>query len=152
MIETKREHGVILFGQVNAPGFSPEEGDGHGFPAHRGGTNGVTAGELVFGVGHTTRLAKDPVGNPVVSLGCYYANNEQLVHRPFFWCINLTSLDIVHGPVDFQWDPRFWIVDPTSLIFDPDAGRGVLYTTEVERSFVDPSSAARTVEYRIEVR
>jgi hypothetical protein len=152
LIETKREHGVILLSQVNARGISPEEGDGHGFPAHRGGTNGATSGDLVFGVGHTTRVAKDHDGNPVISRGCYYAGDEQLIHRPFFWCIDSVSLDIVHGSIEFEWDPRFWIIDPSSLIFEAEADRGILYTTEVERSFVDPSSAARTVEYRIELR
>ena len=151
LIETKREHGVILLSQVNASGISPEEGDGRGFPAHRGGSNGVTSGNLAFGVGHTTQLAKNPDGNPVISPGCYYGDNIQLIHRPFFWCIDFLNLGIVHGRIDFNWDSRFWIIDPTSLILDPKAGRGFLYTTEVERSFVDPTSAARSVEYRIEI-
>jgi hypothetical protein len=152
LIETRRENGVILLGQANATGISPEDGDGRGFPAHRGGTNGVTSGDFVFGVGHTTRFAKDHDGKPVISPGCYYANDEQLIHRPFFWCIDSNNLDIVHEPIAFEWDPRFWLVDPTSLILEPEAGRGFLYTTEVARSFVDPSSDARTVEYRIEIR
>jgi hypothetical protein len=152
LIESKRERGVILLSQVNAPGIPPEEGDGHGFPAHRGGTNGVTSGNLIFGVGHTTRLARNHSGDRVISPGCHYADNAQLIHRPFFWCIDAVNLDIVHAPIEFEWDPRFWIVDPTSLIFEAETGRGVFYTTEVERSFVDPTSSARTVEYRIELR
>jgi hypothetical protein len=152
LIESKRERGVILLSQTNAPGIAPEEGDAGGFPAHRGGTNGVTSGNFVFGVGHTTRRATNNIGNAVISPGCYYYGDEQLIHRPFFWCIDSSSLEIVHGAIDFNWDPRFWIVDPTSLILDPRADGGFLYTTEVERSFVDPSSAARTVEYRIEFR
>ncbi len=149
LIEVKRERGIILLGQLNAPGIPPEQGDGR-FPAHRGGTNGITSGNLTFGIGHTTRLAQDSSGGPVVNRGCYFADDLQLIHRPFFWCFDFPKLDIVQGLIEFDWDPRYWVVEPTSLIVDPSGDAALLYTAEVERSFVDPTSAARSVEYRIE--
>jgi len=152
LIETKREHGIILLTQMTAPGIPSEGDDCDGFPAHRGGTNGVTSGDLILGVGHTTRVATNSQFEPITSPEGYPPGDVQLIHRPYFWCINSVDLALAHGPIEFSWDPRFWIVDPTSLIFDEKTGRGFLYTTEVERHFVDPTSAARTVEYEISIR
>lgn len=144
--EVKRETGIILLRADEFPGLAAEDGDGSGYPAHRGGTNGITTGKHVVGIGHTTKVAHDPEGGYVKSPGAYYVDDNQLIHRPFFWKLDLEANSVQAWTIEHPWDPRYWVVDPTSLLPRDD---GVLefYTTEVETSFVDPASRACTVRY-----
>lgn len=147
--EVRREEGIILLGLITADGIAREEGDWNGFAAHRGGSNGVTIGAHIIGFGHTTRIARRDDGSPFISPGSGYPRDEQVVHRPFFWKMNAFDRSIHWSALEHDWDPRYWIVDPTSLIRVKDADLYELYTTEVERNYVDVHSAGRTVRYTI---
>jgi len=147
--EFRRENGIILFRVIEQPSNNPEEGDYSGFPAHRGGSNGIRFDQRIFGVGHTTRKVHDSTGAAVSSESAIYPNNHQLIHRPFAWCLDFPTLALTISDIDYQWDPNYWIADPTSLIRDDASGRIHLITTEVERSFVDPSGSGRVVEYEL---
>lgn len=145
--EIRREGGIILLSSHEADGIPAEPGDGHGFPAHRGGTNGVNVGDKVIGIGHTTKLAFDANGNHVKSPGCYYHSDNQLIHRPFFWMLDPLAHSVETWPLQYPWDDQKWVIDPTSMILEADGKTLRFFTTEVERSFVDPTSRGATVQY-----
>ncbi len=151
LIEISRERGIILLGLESAPGVQEESVNGDEFPAHRGGTNGITMQDTVIGFGHTTRKAKNNLGDNIISPNSYYPNDEQIIHRPFFWDLDLEDLSLRCHEIDLPWHSSFWIIDPTSLIYDKHNAILELFTTEVERNFVDPASKGRTVRYRLEI-
>lgn len=146
--EIRREAGVILLEALQASGLEVEEGPDN-FPPHRGGSNGLRLGHLVVGIGHTTRFSYDKCGVPVRHPHSMYPQNHQLVHRPFGWVLNPGSLKLASFSVEFEWDQRSWIIDPTSFYWNPIDGRFELVTVEVERNFSDPSSSARAVVYQL---
>lgn len=145
--EVRREKGIILLSSIEAEGIPAEPGDAHGFPAHRGGSNGLRLGRHIVGIGHTTRVARQPDGGLVYSPGCYYERNEQLIHRPFLWKLCLPTLTLECTEIEYKWDPRFWVIDPTSIVPSASPGKFSFFTTEVERSFIDPTSAGRVMRY-----
>ncbi|MEM0895361.1 MAG: hypothetical protein AAGJ79_00645 [Verrucomicrobiota bacterium] len=152
LIEKRREMGVILLREKRGEGIPMEEGGSGDFPAHRGGTNGVRVDNLVCGFGHTTRFARDKKGEILIIPGNQFKDDMQAIHRPFLWCLDPKTMELTHHELDFEWDEECWIIDPTSLIYDPQTGRAELYTTEVERNFSDPSSRGKTVRYEIVFR
>lgn len=149
--EVRRENGIILLKAIEAMGIPAEPGDAHGFPAHRGGTNGLRIGTHIVGIGHTTRVARGNDGELVYSPGAGYERNEQLIHRPFLWTLSTSELTLTCQEISHNWDDRFWVVDPTSFIFGASAGQYSFFTTEVERSFIDPTSAGRVMRYDVSV-
>lgn len=149
--EIRRETGIILLSDMEAGGIPAEDGDGSGFPAHRGGSNGVPLGRSVIGVGHTTRVARTAAGDLVKSPGCFYKDDHQLLHRPFLWRLSVADLSLECWDFDYEWDEARWIIDPTSLIPEPGGKAFTFVTTEVDRSFVDPTSTAATVRYTMAV-
>ncbi len=138
LMEIKREKGVILLKAIEGQGIPEAQGDGN-FPAHRGGTNGIRVGDSVFGVGHTTKLSSDQAG-------------ARLIHRPYCWFLDIANMSMEYSDIEYPWDDRYYVVDPTSLIWDHDKEVGWFFTTEVERNFVDPTSHARTVKYQFAIR
>lgn len=145
--ELRREAGVILLEALCSGGLKTEDGPNE-FPAHRGGTNGLRIGNLVVGIGHTTRFAYDPAGRPVRHPQCRYPGEHQLIHRPFGWVLNPKTLEVASFNVNSDWDQNYWIIDPTSLFWNPSSNCFDLVTTEVERNFCDPSSRARAMIYQ----
>lgn len=146
--EIRRERGIILLEARTASGVPLEEGPEE-FPAHRGGTNGLPCGPLIFGIGHTTRLAADCSGAPVYHPHCLFPNSQQLIHRPFGWLLDPDSLAVQLFDISHTWDQHFWIIDPTSLIWNADEECFEIFTTEVERNFCDPTSRGRTMSYKL---
>lgn len=149
--EIRRENGIILLNSIEGAGIPAEPGDAHGFPAHRGGTNGLKIGAYVVGIGHTTRVAKGGDGELIYSPGAGYERNEQLIHRPFLWTLSTSDLTLRCQEIGHNWDERFWVVDPTSFISRPSAGKYSFFTTEVERSFIDPTSEGRVMRYDVSI-
>lgn len=149
--EIRRERGIILLEARTETGILAEDG-ADGFPAHRGGTNGLRCGTLIFGIGHTTRLATDRARAPVYHPHCLYPSMQQLVHRPFGWLLDPASLAMAVFDVEHDWNQHYWIVDPTSLTWNPLEEHFEVFTTEVERNFCDPTSRGRTMSYKIPQR
>jgi hypothetical protein len=130
--EIRRESGAMLMEALTGEGVAFEAGEG-GFCAHRGGTNGIALSDEIFGIGHTTRVRE--------------ANGERsIIHRPFAWWLDPTRRRVRVDEVQCDWDARYNIVDPTSLVRHED-GRIEVFTTEAYRSFIDPGGAARGCRY-----
>lgn len=147
LVEIRRETGIILLRKFEAEGIPPDEGDGR-FPAHRGGSNGIHIDGKIVGFGHTTRIGRDEAGETRPD---FKGLAPQQIHRPFCWILDPFSLDIECFEFDWDWDPRYWIVDPTSFVWNAEKYTGSFFTTETEFSFVDPMSFARVMQYEVKL-
>lgn len=150
--EIKREEGILLLDILTGNGIPREDGP-NSYSAFRGGSNALpldSYGYILFGIGHTTRLAYTADQQPVIIPNNMYENSHQLIHRPFGWILDFTTMTMHHIPVRADWDAPFWIVDPTSLIAKGPR-KFELYTAEVERNFSDPFSKARSVAYEAQL-
>jgi hypothetical protein len=132
--EVRREAGAMVLEALTYDGIPFEAGQG-GFCAHRGGTNGIPVGDEIFGIGHTTRVEAADGG-------------DRVIHRPFAWWLRPHLGQVRVGAVEYDWDPEFNVVDPTSLIRHPD-GRIEMYTAEFYRSAIDPGGVGRSCRYSV---
>jgi hypothetical protein len=147
--EQARASAVIQLSAHEGQGFQSTE-EHAGFSVYRGGTNGLSVGKVIVGLGHTTRKARSSDGAFVADRKNLYFEGHQVVHRPFGWVLDPKTLRMQELPVSARWDPQFWIIDPTSLLQHPTNGGCLeLITTEVEKNFVDPSGQGRTVSYSV---
>jgi len=103
------------------------------YPVLRGGCNGLDIGNgRVLGFGHDN-----------------YARDNAITHRPFVWCADMINhkVDIVN--VDFAWDDRYNIIDPTAFILKD--GQYYLMTCETETVWNNPIQSGRNCLYTVAI-
>jgi hypothetical protein len=142
--EKRRERGVILMEPLYGLSMQSEAGPGH-FSAYRGGSCGVTLGNQIFGFGHTTRYLPGETTSFSDVLGF-----DHLYHRPFGWLLDPEGPVIRFFDVTGPFNPRFSVIDPTSLLPLAD-DRMELVTTEVQRHFHDTSGRGAVCSYVFQV-
>jgi len=104
------------------------------YPTLRGGCNGLDLGNgLVLGFGHDN----------------FATTRDSIRHRPFGWCVNMIdqTVDIVN--VDFAWDDRYNIIDPTAF-FKKD-NKYYLMTCETQWAWHVPTQLGRNCLYTVAV-
>jgi hypothetical protein len=104
------------------------------YPSLRGGCNGLDVGNnLVLGFGHDN----------------YAATRDTIKHRPFGWCVNMStqSVDIIN--TEFVWDQQFNIIDPTA--FFKKNGHYYLMTCETESAWHISNQAGRNCLYTVTI-
>lgn len=134
--EERREQGVIVLGVCHGANSVSEIGPGN-FSCYRGGSNGISINNFVFGVGHTTR---------------FRCGLRGVIHRPFMWILDQTTANIsVLGVGCDEFPTECHVIDPTSLIRLSETEFEV-FTTEVNRSsFHDTSGIGRVTSYRFSI-
>lgn len=103
----------------------------------RGGSNGLDLGNgLVLGFGHDN-----------------YADNHydinSIKHRPYPWLIDMTAQTVSLPNVDFAWDSRYNIIDPTAFIVKDD--QYFLMTCETESQWKREVQSGRRCLYPITI-
>ena len=142
--EKRRERGVILMEPLYGLSMRSETGPGQ-FSIYRGGSCGMTLGNQIFGFGHTTRYLPGETTTFSDVLGF-----DHLYHRPFGWLLNPDGAVIRFFDVTGPFDPRFSVIDPTSLL--PLAhDRMEVITTEVQRHFHDTNGRGAVCSYVFQV-
>ena len=100
----------------------------------RGGCNGLDIGNnLVVGFGHDN----------------YASTRDSIRHRPFGWCIDMLKQNVDIVNVNFEWDDRFNIIDPTAFIMKD--GQYYLMTCETERAWHIPTQSGRNCLYAVTI-
>ena len=103
-------------------------------PTLRGGCNGLDIGNgLIVGFGHDN----------------YAATRDSIRHRPFGWCINMSKQDVSIVDVDFAWDNKFNIIDPTAFI--KKDGQYYLMTCETESAWHISNQTGRNCLYAVTI-
>jgi hypothetical protein len=108
------------------------------YPSLRGGCNGLDiGGGLVLGFGHDN-----------------YASDARdintIQHRPYGWCIdmnNTSATRIIN--LDFEWDNKYKIIDPTAFI--KQDGEYYLMTCETEWQWKQLNQTGRNCIYPINI-
>ena len=101
----------------------------------RGGCNGLQISETtVVGFGHSNHASN-------------VRNINSIVHRPFMWSVNMETqkVDIIN--LDFSWDSKYNIIDPTALItLNNDI---ILQTCETELVWNNDNQSGRCCLYKV---
>jgi hypothetical protein len=142
--EIRREDGIVIMEAVNGLSSFSELGP-QNFSAYRGGTCGLWHGDYVFGIGHTTRYIPGFDHTHVDGRGLEY-----LRHRPFGWVLDLQTMTVFDFDIEGPFPAEFEVVDPTSLI-RLGAESFEVFTTEVNRHFIDLEGRGEAASYRFEL-
>lgn len=104
------------------------------YPVLRGGCNGLDIGNgLVLGFGHDN----------------YAPTRDSIRHRPFSWSVNMANQTVDIDKVDYAWDDRYNIIDPTAFILKD--GQYYLMTCETERAWHIPVQSGRSCLYAVTI-
>jgi hypothetical protein len=101
----------------------------------RGGCNGLQISETtVMGFGHSNHASD-------------VSDINSIIHRPFVWSVNMQTqkVDIIN--LDFPWDSKYNIIDPTALITIND--EIVLQTCETELVWNNNNQSGRHCLYKV---
>jgi hypothetical protein len=103
----------------------------------RGGSNGLDVGDgIVLGFGHDN-----------------YADNHYDIntirHRPYPWVVNMKDQTVGLPKIDFAWDSRYNIIDPTAFIVKD--GKYFLMTCETESQWKRQVQTGRRCLYPITI-
>ena len=81
------------------------------------------------------------------AIGSYAISAYGLIHRPFFWKIDMENWSVTEIPIEGEYDPEYNIIDPTSWV---DAGNGhfELLTTEAKYHYTSIGSGC-IAKYRV---